>query len=69
MASFTITKRQKANGSYSYRCGIVVKKKSTIIHREYKTFSKKETARTWGIARCSAIEEGEILKKDKVIPI
>ena len=44
MASFTITKRPKANGDFSYRCAIVVKKNNAIIHRESKTFRKKELA-------------------------
>ena len=48
MASFTITKRKKANGDFSYRCAIVVKKSSKIIHRESKTFRKKELTRTFG---------------------
>ena len=41
MASFSITKRKKADGSFSYRCGIVVKRDGVIIHREYKTFREK----------------------------
>jgi hypothetical protein len=41
MASVTIDKRQKANGEFSYRCTISVKKNGVIIHRESKTFSKK----------------------------
>jgi len=42
MASFTIEKRTRANGDSSYRCKIVVKKNNKIIHRESKTFRKKE---------------------------
>lgn len=48
MASYTITKRPKASGDFSYRCEIVVKKNSAIIHRESKTFRKKELERTYG---------------------
>lgn len=51
MASFTITKRAKANGDFSYRCGIVVKKNNAIIHRESKTFRKKELASMFGKKR------------------
>ncbi|WP_157829098.1 hypothetical protein [Colwellia sp. 75C3] len=51
MASVTIDKRQKANGDFSYRCTIRVKKNGVIIHRESKTFSKKELAKTWGKLR------------------
>ncbi|WP_281167232.1 hypothetical protein [Colwellia piezophila] len=41
MASVTIDKRQKANGDFSYRYPLRVKKNGVIIHRESKTFSKK----------------------------
>ena len=60
MASFTITKRAKANGDFSYRCGIVVKKNNAIIHRESKTFRKKELARIYGKKRVQEIENEEI---------
>lgn len=42
MASFTIEKRAKANGDFSYRCTIRVKESGEIIHRESKTFSKRK---------------------------
>jgi len=48
MASVTIDKRQKANGDFSYRCTIRVKKNGVIIHRESKTFSKKEARKGRG---------------------
>ncbi|XPF92669.1 tyrosine-type recombinase/integrase [Colwellia sp. RE-S-Sl-9] len=60
MASFTITKRAKVNGDFSYRCAIVVKKNSAIIHRESKTFRKKELARTYGKRRIEEIENNEL---------
>jgi integrase len=60
MASFTITKRAKANGDFSYRCGIVVKKNNAIIHRESKTFRKKELARIYGKKRIQEIENDEL---------
>ena len=60
MASFTIIKRLKANGDYSYRCQVVVKKDNTIIHRESKIFRKKEIARTYGKNRPHEIENEEI---------
>ena len=69
MASFTIEKRAKANGDFSYRCTIRVKESGEIIHRESKTFSKKEVARTWGKTRCDAIENDSVLQKNKAILI
>jgi len=56
MASVTIDKRQKANGEFSYRCTVRVKKNGAIIHRESRTFSKKELAKTWGKIQKEAAE-------------
>lgn len=69
MASFTIEKRAKANGEFSYRCTVRVKESGAIVHRESKTFSKKEVARTWGKARCDAIENHGALNKHNVVPL
>lgn len=69
MASFTIEKRAKANGDFSYRCTVRVKESGEIIHRESKTFSKKEVARTWGKTRCEAIEHHGALNKHKVVSL
>ncbi len=69
MASVTIDKRQKANGEYSYRCTVRVKKNGVIIHRESKTFSKKELAKTWGKIRKEEAELNSIKKQDKIITI
>ena len=69
MASSTIEKRKKANGEYSYRCRILIQKEGAIIHRENKTFSKKELARTWSRLRIEEIELQGVLKKDKVVSI
>jgi len=68
MASFTITKRPRANGDFSYRCEIVVKKNNAIIHRESKTFRKKEIARTFAKNRIQEIENNE-LGINKSIPL
>ena len=56
MASLYIEKRKKANNKFSYKAGIIVKSKGEIIHRESKTFSKKELAKTWGKYRLHDIE-------------
>lgn len=69
MASFTIEKRAKANGDFSYRCTVRVKEAGEIIHRESQTFSKKELARTWGKTRCDAIENHGALNKHKAVPL
>ena len=67
MASMTITKRQKANGDFSYRCAVRVKKNGVIIQTESKTFSKKELAKTWGKIQKEAAELNSITKQDKII--
>jgi len=56
MASFSIEKKKKANGTFSYKGCIIVKNKGRIIHRESKTFSKKELTKTWGKNRIHEIE-------------
>jgi len=45
------------------------KKNGVIIHRESRTFSKKELAKTWGKIRKEAAELNTIQKQDKVVPI
>lgn len=69
MASVTIDKREKANGEFSYRCTVRVKKNGAIIHRESKTFSKKEFAKTWGKIKKEAIELSGITKQDKIVTL
>ena len=41
---------------------MITKSKGVIIHRESKTFKKKELARTWGINRTNELEEFGINK-------
>ncbi|ENL3533026.1 integrase [Vibrio cholerae] len=56
MASFSIKKRKLKSGELRFTVDVVVKKNSTIIHRESKTFRKKEQARTYGLKRVSELE-------------
>ncbi len=48
MASYSIQKRDKADGRSKYRCLFRVKKKGNISYTEQRTFTKKLTADTWG---------------------
>jgi integrase len=57
MASFSIQTRKLANGESRFKASVVVKKNGVIIHRESKTFKKKELARTWGKNKTSELEE------------
>ncbi|UTV27492.1 site-specific integrase [Photobacterium atrarenae] len=68
MASFTIEKRQLKNGELRYKATIFVKKQGRIIHRESKTFRKKDLARTYGRNRVSELENEGVLK-DKPVPL
>jgi integrase len=69
MASVTHEKRKLANGEFRYKATIRTKKDGVIIHRESKTFTKKELAVQWGKIRLHAIEQNGIIKKDKVVPL
>ncbi|MDB0034770.1 site-specific integrase [bacterium] len=69
MASFTIQKRPKANGELSFRCLIRIKKSDVIVHSESKTFSKKEVARTWALARVNELQSSDVLNLKKTVSI
>ncbi|MCJ8318750.1 MAG: site-specific integrase [Colwellia sp.] len=69
MAYSHIEKRKKANGDFNYRCTIRATKDGKIIHRESKTFSKKELARTWGRLRLEELELDGIKAKEKVVSL
>ncbi|EOW9553274.1 site-specific integrase [Vibrio fluvialis] len=56
MASFSIKKRKLANGELRFTVDVIAKKNSAIIHRESKTFRKKELARTYGLRRVGELE-------------
>ncbi|MEL0630200.1 site-specific integrase [Psychromonas aquatilis] len=57
MASFSIQTRTLANGEARFKATVTVKKNGSIIHREAKTFKRKELARTWGKNKTSELEE------------
>lgn len=57
MASFSIQTRTLANGEPRFKATVTVKKNGSIIHREAKTFKRKELARTWGKNKTSELEE------------
>ena len=48
MASLSIETRTLANKELRFKATVTVKSKGAIIHRESKTFKKKELAKTWG---------------------
>ena len=68
MASFNIKKRTLKDGSLRFTVDVIVKKDARIIHRESKTFRKKELARTYGLKRLNELET-EGVKKLKSVPI
>lgn len=68
MASFSIKKRKLTSGELRFTADIIVKKNSTIIHRESKTFRKKELARSFALNRVSELETQGV-NATKSIPI
>ncbi|PCD85419.1 site-specific integrase [Vibrio mediterranei] len=68
MASFSIKKRTLKSGESRFTVDVVVKKNSAIIHRESKTFRKKEFARTYGTKRVRELENPDSAQQ-KSVPI
>ena len=62
MASFSVETRKLTNGELRFKVTVTVKKNSNIIHRESRTFKKKELARTWGKNAVQEFEENGINK-------
>jgi integrase len=69
MASVTYEKRKLENGEFRYKATIRIKKNGEIIHRESKTFRKKELATQWGKLRIHSFEQDGITKRDKVVSL
>ena len=57
MASLSIETRTLANKELRFKATVTVKSKGSIIHRESKTFKKKELAKTWGKNKTNELEE------------
>ncbi|MGR5298816.1 tyrosine-type recombinase/integrase [Vibrio mediterranei] len=68
MASFSIKKRTLKSGESRFTVDVVVKKNSAIIHRESKTFRKKEFARTYGTKRVRELENPDS-PQQKSVPL
>lgn len=56
MASLSIETRTLANKELRFKAVVMIKSKGVIIHRESKTFKKKELARTWGKNKTNELE-------------
>lgn len=66
MAYYSIEKRQRADGSYRYRCTVGIKEKGKYIYRENRTFTKQAHAKTWGTRRVLELEQHGIPNPDDV---
>lgn len=66
MAHYSIEKRQRADGTYRYRCTVGVKEKGKYVYRENKTFSKQAHAKTWGSKRVLEIEQNGVPSEDNI---
>ncbi|MCK9781320.1 site-specific integrase, partial [Proteus columbae] len=51
MAYYTISKRDRADGTARYRCSVSVKAGGKRIYNESRTFTKQAHAKTWGTKR------------------
>lgn len=67
MASYSIETRKLKSGESRFKTTVIVKKNSKIIHRESKTFRKKEHARAFGKKRVLDLEVGGVLKNPSVL--
>jgi integrase len=56
MASYSIQKREKADGTNRHRCLVRVKKSGKVLYTEQRTFTKHQAAEAWGKQRVMDIE-------------
>lgn len=56
MASFTVLKREKKDGSFRDSCFVRVKEKGKVIFSDTRTFSKLAPAKEWGKNRVYQLE-------------
>ncbi|QYJ79438.1 tyrosine-type recombinase/integrase [Shewanella acanthi] len=56
MASFSIQKREKADGTVRHRCLVRVKEKGKVLYTDQRTFTKSTAAEAWGKKRVQEIE-------------
>lgn len=57
MASFSIRKRLKKDGTPKYQAFIRVKESGRVVYNESRTFTKEKAAQAWGKKRAVEIEE------------
>lgn len=60
MAYYTISKRDRADGTARYRCSVSVKAGGKRIYNESRTFTKQAHAKTWGTKRVLELEQNGI---------
>jgi hypothetical protein len=58
VASFTVIKRKKSDGTFRYMTRIRVKEQGSVVYNESCTFSKKVSATEWGKRKVLEIEQG-----------
>ena len=63
MASYTVNKRLTASGSPRYTTSVRVKKASTVVYRQSRTFSKHSTAIQWGKDRVPDLEKNGVTQE------
>lgn len=65
MASYSIQKREKADGTIRHRCLIRVKENGKVLYTEQRTFTKHAAADAWGKQRVAEIETNGFEDKAK----
>ena len=53
----TIISRKRADGTVGYTAQILIKRKGKIVHREAKTFDRKQIAKAWLARRETELSE------------
>lgn len=69
MASFSISKRTKADGTPRYLCLVRVKQKGKVVYNESRMFSKQATAKEWGKRKVNDIEVNGYLAGETDVPL
>ncbi|WP_394230206.1 tyrosine-type recombinase/integrase [Shewanella colwelliana] len=68
MASYSIQKREKADGSIRHRCLVRVKKNGKVLYTEQRTFTKRLAAEAWGKERVVDLETNGVTSTEDIYP-
>ena len=69
MASYTVRKRLKSDGTPRYLCNVKVKESGKVVYNKSVTFSKEKAAHAWGKKRVYEIEENGYANKGENVTL